>query len=127
MALQSRDSLPVTLVRTSSGSSRIASAAASTNPTSAKASSGELQFISGYNAKASVVYLKFYNKATAPTVGTDVPVLTFALPPSAAFNIAVGGHYFSTGIAYGLTTDAADAGATALLAGDILSLTVAYI
>lgn len=125
MTLQSRDALPVT-VRTSTDASRIASAAASTNPTSAKASAGDLSFISGYNAKAAVVYLKFYDKASAPTVGTDTPVLTFALAASSVFNINVGGHYFPTGIAYGLTTDAANAGTTALLAGDILGLTVAY-
>ena len=32
------------------------------------------------NANAAVRYVKLYNKATAPVVGTDVPVATFALP-----------------------------------------------
>lgn len=107
--------------------SRIASAAASVNPTSAKASAGSLFSVHGYNAKASIVYLKFYDKATAPTVGTDVPVLAVPLPASAAFNVSIpSGLYFATGIAYGLTTDAADAGTTALLAADILGLNVVY-
>jgi hypothetical protein len=109
--------------------SRIASAAASVNATSAKASAGEVFRVMGNNVKASVVYLKIYNKATAPTVGTDTPVLTVPIPASGVFNIDVGGmlgFYLGTGIAYGFTTDAADAGTTALLAGDILDFCLTY-
>lgn len=103
--------------------SRIASAAATTNPTSAKGSAGNVFKISGNNVKASVIYLKLYNKATAPTVGTDTPLKTIAIPASAVFNLDIGGadgFYFGTGIGYGFTTDATDAGTTALAAGDIL-------
>ena len=32
------------------------------------------------NPTATAAYLKLYNKASAPTVGTDVPVLTITLP-----------------------------------------------
>jgi hypothetical protein len=106
--------------------SRIPSAANSTNPTSAKATAGRLFSVSGLNATATVTYLKFYNKASAPTVGTDTPVLTLALPALSAFNIDLGGFVFSTGIAYGLTTDAADAGTTVVAAGAILGLNVVY-
>lgn len=112
--------------RTLSRTSRIASAAATTNATSAKATPGDVHWISGYNAAAGVRYLKFYNKATAPTVGTDTPVATLALPATSAFNINLGGLYFSVGIAYALTTGAADADTGALTAGDVLGLTVAY-
>lgn len=112
--------------RKPNGASRIPSAAASVNATSAKASAGDLHLVNGHNAKASVVYIKFYNKASAPTVGTDTPVLTLACPASSPFSFNLGGFYFATGIAYGLTTDAADAGTTALLAGDVLGLTVTY-
>ena len=106
--------------------SRIASAAASTNATSAKASAGYLYTVSGYNAAASVRYLKFYNKASAPTVGTDTPVLTLALAAATAFNFNLGGLYFSTGIAYALTTGAADADTGALTLADIVGLNVVY-
>lgn len=109
--------------------SRIASAAASVNATSAKGSAGNAFRIFGNNVKASVVYLKLYNKATAPTVGTDTPVITVPLAASSRFDIDLGeanGFYFSTGIAYGLTTDALDAGTTALAAGDILGFTLTY-
>jgi hypothetical protein len=106
--------------------SRIPSSAADTNPTSAKASAGNLVSINGLNASATVTYLKFYRKATAPTVGTDIPFLTVALPALLTFSFSFDSLYFSTGIAYGLTTDAADNGTTAVAAGAILGLNVVY-
>lgn len=60
--------------------SRIVSAANTTNATSAKAGPGYLHHISGYNAAAAARYLKLYNKASAPTVGTDTPFMTIYLP-----------------------------------------------
>jgi len=62
--------------------SRIPSSAATTNATSAKASAGEVHVILATNTTATVKYLKLYNKASAPTVGTDTPILTIALPIS---------------------------------------------
>jgi len=107
--------------------SRIVSAAASTNATSAKASAGNVYAVKGYNAAASARYLKLYNKASAPTVGTDVPRLTIYIPASTAFALDWPmGHYFSTGIAYALTTGSADADTGALTAGDVLGLNVEY-
>ncbi len=35
--------------------------------------------INAFNSNATTYYLKLYNKATAPTCGTDVPVNVFAL------------------------------------------------
>ena len=103
---------------------RLVSAAASVNATVAKASAGRLYKIYGYNAATTVRYLKLYNKASAPTVGTDVPVATIALTPSREFDIDLGliGQYFSTGIAYGLTTGATDADTGALTAADVVGL-----
>lgn len=107
--------------------SRIVSAAASTNGTSAKASAGTLFRASGYNANAAARYLKFYNKASAPTVGTDTPFLTVYLAAQSTFDIAYpAGLSFSTGIAYALTTGVADADTGALTAADVLALNVAY-
>lgn len=102
------------------------SSANNTNPTSVKASAGKLFLVNGYNSSATTTYLKFYDKATAPTVGTDVPVLTLALPALAVFSYDMQGFVFATGIAYGLTTDAANAGAAAPAAGAILGLNVVY-
>lgn len=107
--------------------SRIVSAAASTNATLAKGSTGTLMNLQAYNTSATAKYLKLYNKASAPTVGTDTPVLTIALPPTAATNISFnGGYYFSVGIAYAITGAAADADTTALLAGDVVAVNVNY-
>lgn len=107
---------------------RLLSAAASTNGTSCKASAGAIKSIQGYNAKASAVYLKFYNKASSPTVGTDTPVKTIYLPASSAFVFDFpAGYSFATGIAYALTGAAADADTTALASGDVLALNVDYL
>lgn len=106
--------------------SRIPSAAASTNATVAKASAGDIHRVIGYNAAAAVRYLKLYNKATAPTVGTDTPVLTLPLKPLEHFNIEIGGYNCSAGIGYALTTGAADADTAAVTAADIVGLNVIY-
>lgn len=108
--------------------SRIASAAATTNPTSAKAAQGRLFKARAYNATATVKYLKFYNKASAPTVGTDAVILTVALKPNDTTEIDFGavGYYFSTGIAYALTGAAADNDTTVLAAGDVTGVNVVY-
>jgi hypothetical protein len=106
---------------------RLLAAAASTNSTSVKGSAGDLFRIEGYNAKASPVYLKLYNKATAPTCGTDTPVMTRYVPASSYFTIDFSDPlYFATGIGYCLTGAAADADTTALVASDVLALNVIY-
>lgn len=107
--------------------SRIVSAAASTNATSVKATPGDVMHISGYNANAAARYIKLYNKATAPTVGTDTPIFTGYLAPTAKFEINIpNGLYFSTGIAMALTTGSADNDTGALTAADILALNLLY-
>lgn len=110
-----------------STTTRLLSAAATTNATSAKASAGRLYSIQGYNAATTVRYLKLYNKASAPTVGTDTPVKTLALPPGVgfAFDWPVG-YSFVTGIAFALTTGSADADTGALTAADVVGLNLDY-
>lgn len=111
---------------------RLLSAAASTNGTSVKASAGNVFKIVGVNTNAAARYLKLYNKASGPTVGTDTPVATLYLPPTAVnggqFNFDFGGQplYFATGIAYALTTAAADADTGALTAGDVVAMNIFY-
>jgi len=116
----------VDFARKPNATSRIMSAAASTNATSAKASAGDLFKVVGYNAAGAIRYLKIYNKASAPTVGTDTPVLTITLPATAAFEIDFSGQYFSLGIAYALTTGVADADTGALTSGDITGFNLSY-
>lgn len=115
-------------VAKASSTSRIVSSAATTNATSGKASAGTVYTLEALNTSAAVKYLKLYNKASAPTVGTDTPVRTIALPPSnvRTFIEFPTGLYFSTGIAYALTGAAADADTTALAAGDVVGLNIDY-
>lgn len=95
--------------------------AASTNATSLKASAGTVFGIQVFNTNAAARYLKLYNKASAPTVGTDTPVKVITIPGNTAGAGAVvslpdHGVAFGTGIAWALTTGAAhtDTGAVAL-------------
>lgn len=107
------------------GVSRIVSAGASVNATVAKASAGRLKRVLVNNVAGHVIYLKFYNKATAPVVGTDTPVFTLALAEGVN-DLDLGNHPFPLGIGYGLTVNAADNDTTALTAADFLGLNVQY-
>ena len=103
---------------------RLLSSAATTNATLIKASAGRMFLIMGRNNAAAIRYLKFYNKASAPTVGTDVPVLTIALDASSRFEIDLNpyGQFFTTGIAFAITGALADNDTTAIAAADISAL-----
>ena len=102
--------------------------AATTNATSVKATAGSVYSITASNTGAAAAFLKLYNKASAPTVGTDVPVLTIPIPASSVQNIEFGtaGHRFTTGIAIAITNLAADSDTTAVAAAQVKVLT-AYI
>jgi hypothetical protein len=95
--------------------------AASTNATSIKASAGTVYGIVATNNNAAVRYLKIYNKASAPVVGTDVPVLTLHLPTVNNANVPIGanGLRFSNGIALALTVSSGDSATDAVAAGEI--------
>ncbi len=97
-------------------------AAASTNATSV---SGSPRTVTGgylRNRAAYEVFFKFYNKATAPTVGTDTPVLTIGIPASGLVGVAdvvgAAGLHLTTGLAYAITKLEADNDTTVLVAGD---------
>jgi hypothetical protein len=95
--------------------------AASTNATSVKGSAGTLYGITCSNGGAAAAFVKLYNKATAPTVGTDTPVLTIPIPASGVVTLNLGelGHRFSTGIALAITNLVADSDATAVAANQV--------
>jgi hypothetical protein len=99
--------------------------AASTNGTSVKASAGQVYSVYCHNTNASPRFLKLYNKASAPTVGTDTPVLTLPIPGNAAgagFVLDTGGMgiAFGTGIALAITTGVADADTGAVAANEVV-------
>ena len=95
--------------------------AATTNATSVKASAGTVNMISVSNIATSKRYVKFYNKASAPTVGTDTPVWTIMVPPGETHDIACGpaGMRFASGIAFATTVLITVADTTAVGLNDL--------
>jgi hypothetical protein len=95
--------------------------AASTNATSVKASAGSLYEIHASNLNAAARYLKLYNKASAPTVGTDTPVQVIGLAPSSANAFSWSASVpmaFTTGIAFAVTSGITDADTGAISASE---------
>jgi hypothetical protein len=98
-------------------------AAASTNATSLKASAGQAYGIDVFNVAAYNVFLKLYNKASAPTVGTDTPFMTIPVAAGGGASLRWNmGLPMGTGIAYAITKLQADSDTTAVAAGDLTGL-----
>jgi len=86
------------------------------------------------NIGATTAFVKLYNKATAPTVGTDVPAMVIPVPPDAVTGIGIAtlpighnGFRFALGLGIAITGGVADSDTTAVAAGQvkvILSRTV---
>jgi hypothetical protein len=108
---------------------RLLSAANTTNATIIKTGPARFYSIQGYNAAASARYVKLYDLARAPVVGTDTPRKTWAIPPLAAFVIEYPGarfYSFANGLAFALTTGVADTDTGALTAADIVALNLDF-
>lgn len=103
-------------------------AAGSTNATSVRTTRAELVGWYVQNAAAAARFLKLYNKASAPTVGTDVPAHVLALPATSTGSIDCGalGIRLGTGLAFAITNLAADSDATAVAAAQI-KLEISYV
>ena len=105
------------------GSGFYKSSASSTNATSVKGSAGTLFSLTAVNLNAAVRYIRFYNLASAPTVGSSTMLFEMPIPASttgAGFSIDFGpGVDFSTGIAYALTTGAGQSDTGAVAANEI--------
>lgn len=95
--------------------------AATTNATSIKAAAGQLYGYALFNTNASAFrYLKVFDKASAPVVGTDIPVLTLGLPPLGGANLEGSiGKAFVNGIAVAITGGMADSDTTAVAANEV--------
>lgn len=95
------------------------SAAATTNATNLKAGAGAIYNMDVFNVAAYDVFLKFYNKASSPTVGTDTPVWTIPIKAGTGYaRTFPNGKWFSTGVSYAITKLQGDSDTTALVAGD---------
>lgn len=103
--------------------------AATTNATSVKASAGRIFVLTATNNGAAVCFLKLYNKASAPTVGTDTPVAVMSIPANGVplvLEYGALGLQFSTGIAFAITNLVGDADTTAIAAGQV-KLMMSYV
>lgn len=95
-------------------------AANNTNSTLVKAGEGRLVGAYLHNKSAAASYVKIYNKATAPTVGTDVPAFIIGIPAASSVHLSFpGGISFILGLGYGIVTGVGDADATAPAAADV--------
>lgn len=100
--------------------------AATTNATSVKTSAGSVISIVVTNSSAAIKYFKLYNKSSAPTVGTDTPILTLGVGAGQTVSyIPPVYSRLATGIAYALTGGIAVADTTAVALND-LSVHISY-
>jgi len=93
--------------------------AATTNATSVKVGSAFLQNIQVNNAAAAARWLRIYNTASAPVVGTDTPVLVIHIPATSSKEIMLGDVTLTNGLGFAITGAAAVLDATAVAAGDV--------
>jgi hypothetical protein len=98
---------------------------ADTNAAVVKSSAGQVGYIVCSNVNAAARYLKLYDKATTPTVGTDTPVHTFIIPGNTAgaghvIPLGAAGGEFASGIGIALTTLPADDETTGVAAEELV-------
>ena len=97
--------------------------AASTNSQNVKATQGCITTITAMNVHATDIrYLKIYNSASAPTVGTTIPIQVYALAPLGG-GVTVTfpeGLACSNGIGIGITSGIADSNTGAVTGSDVV-------
>jgi hypothetical protein len=100
--------------------------AATTNGALILTGTSGLQAFYATNIGATAAFVKLYNKATAPTVGTDVPEMIIAVPaavagvPGAAeITPGFNGYRFALGLGIAITGAVADSDTTAVAANQV--------
>ncbi len=100
--------------------------AATTNGALVLTGTSNLSSFYATNEGASVAYVKLYNKATAPVVGTDVPEMIIPVPAAvggvpgvANPNIGFHGFRFALGLGVAITRYAVHTDTTAVGAGEV--------
>lgn len=101
-------------------------AAATTNGALILTGTSNLSSFYATNEGASVAYVKLYNKATAPTVGTDIPEMIIPVPAAASGvpgvanpNIGFHGFRFALGMGIAVTRNAVYTDTTAIAANEV--------
>lgn len=99
---------------------------ASTNGALVLTGTSGLQALWATNTGASVAFVKLYNKATAPTVGTDVPEMIIPVPAAVdgvpgvvELTPGFNGYRFPLGLGIAITGLVADTDTTAVAAGQV--------
>ena len=103
---------------------------ASTNANNLKASAGSIGSIQVFNNSGTIGYLKLFNKASSPTVGTDTPVKNILIPANnqgtgAVIPLGDSAVSFSLGISFAVTGGIALLDATAT-AANVFSINIDY-
>ena len=107
------------------GTAFFLNSAATTNATLVAAGSTGLASLYATNAGGTVAFIKLYNKATAPVVGTDIPVMIIDLPAAGTtpgkHNLIAGSSpfRFPLGLGLAITGGFADADTVAVAAGQV--------
>jgi hypothetical protein len=104
----------------------ILNSAATTNGALILTGTSGLQALYATNTGATAAFIKLYNKATAPTVGTDVPTMILTVPAavsgvpgSVMLTPGFSGYRFALGLGIAITGGAADNDTTAIAAGQV--------
>ena len=103
--------------------------ATTTNATAVSSVPVNVSILHLVNTGDGVRFVKLYNKASAPTVGTDVPLITIGIPAvqNSSFMLpALQGINFSIGLSYAITLGAADSDTTALTVAANVTGLIAY-
>lgn len=114
------------LLSNSASTSLIPSSAATTNATSAVAGPKILAGIICRNTTGASVFIKIYDKATAPTPGTDTPFLNIEIPPNTAFDREFNCKV-TLGIGYAMTSTGALNISAAVTAGAITGFNLYWV
>jgi hypothetical protein len=98
---------------------------ASTNGANIKNSAGSLFELTAYNSTAGTIYIRFYNKASSPSVGSDIPIMTIPVATNSFGNAQFGhlGKRFPLGISISITGAGTNTDATNTAAGALISAT----
>jgi hypothetical protein len=93
---------------------------ANTTGVNVKSAGGQVYGWYLYNNATSIRIVKLYDKASAPTVGSDTPAQTLVLPANGGANLFNEvGFQFVNGIGIGITGGIADNDTTAPSANDV--------
>jgi len=107
------------LVKAPTGTTFTLNSAATTNATLVKNSSTVITDAVLSNNGAAAAFVKLYNKASAPTVGTDIPLICLTVPALGHAPLDVNGLLFATGLSIAITNLAPDTDTTAVAAGQV--------